>query len=167
MIYHTFSTSLGNITAASDGKNITGLWLEGQKYFGSTLPADAQKQDAPIFAALQDWLGHYLDGENPKNMPPLAPAGTPFRQSVWAILAKIPYGQTLTYGDIAQQLEQTTGQKQSARAVGNAVGHNPISILIPCHRVMGKNNSLTGYAGGLDTKARLLRLEGIALPKGN
>lgn len=151
---------VGLLTLASDGENLTGLWLENQKYFGSTLAPDAQPGALPVFAQAFDWLARYFRGEAPAMTLPLAPAGSPFRQAVWDILRRIPYGETTTYGRIATQLERQTGRRASAQAVGGAVGHNPISILIPCHRVLGADGGLTGYAGGLDVKARLLTLEG-------
>jgi len=151
---------VGILTAASDGEQITGLWIAGQKYYADTLPHGAREQDVPIFASLRHWLAIYFSGKHPDFLPPLAPTGSAFRHAVWKILGEIPYGEVMTYGDIAQQLAARTGQQQSAQAVGGAVGHNPISILIPCHRVVGADGSLTGYAGGLDAKVHLLRLEG-------
>ena len=149
---------IGLLTLASDGENLTGLWMENQKFFGAGLPDDTiQKDDLPVFATVRNWLDAYFAGECPSvaNIP-LAPAGSPFRKQVWQILMKIPYGHTMTYGDIAGKLD--TG---CAQAVGGAVGHNPISILIPCHRVLGTSGNLTGYAGGTDRKRFLLTLEGV------
>ena len=149
---------LGLLTLASDGENLTGLWMENQKFFCAGLPGDAiQKDDLPVFAAVRNWLDAYFAGERPLvSEIPMAPAGSPFRQQVWQILTEIPCGQVITYGDIARKLG--TG---CAQAVGGAVGHNPISILIPCHRVLGAGGTLTGYAGGTDRKRFLLALEGI------
>ena len=156
----TIPSPVGILTAASDGTSITGLWIEGQKYFTSTLADDGLKADLPVFKSLQKWLSIYFEGKSPNFAPPLAPKGSAFRQSVWQILCEIPYGTVTTYGDIAKQLEaQTGGKRVSAQAVGGAVGHNPISIIIPCHRVVGANGNLTGYAGGIDKKIQLLQLE--------
>jgi len=119
----------------------------------------------PVFESVREWLTCYFRGEEPSFTPPLAPKGSPFRRNVWKILRTIPFGQVLTYGEIARRLEQQTGKRQSAQAVGGAVGHNPISLIIPCHRVVGANGSLTGYAGGIQTKLRLLRLEGASVEK--
>ena len=121
----------------------------------------SEKDDLPVFIKVKKWLERYFNGENPsiKELP-LAPQGNDFRQRVWDILCKIPYGETVTYGDIAKEIANSLGRKSmSAQAVGGAVGHNPISILIPCHRVIGVNGSLTGYAGGIERKKALLKLE--------
>ncbi|MDR0711059.1 MAG: methylated-DNA--[protein]-cysteine S-methyltransferase [Prevotellaceae bacterium] len=153
---------VGMLTASSDGQNISGLWFEKQKYFAKTLDKDVKEQDLPIFEEIQKWLNIYFSGKKPDFMPPLMPKGSPFQKSVWSNLCKIPYGKTTTYGELAKKLEQENkGQRTSARAVGGAVGHNPVSILIPCHRVIGKNGSLTGYAGGIDKKKKLLLLESV------
>jgi methylated-DNA-[protein]-cysteine S-methyltransferase len=155
---------IGMLTLSSDGKNLTGLWIEGQKYFLRTLGENISEQNLPIFEDVKKWLDIYFAGKEPDFMPPLMPKGNNFQQSIWSILRKIPYGQINTYGEIAKQFVAENGSaRMSARAVGNAVGHNPISILIPCHRVMGKNGSLTGYAGGIDKKLKLLQLEGIEI----
>ncbi len=149
---------------ASDGRHLTGLWLDQQKYFADTLPANAQpKSDVPVFAQTKAWLDRYFKGEKPEiSELPLAPIGGEFRQAVWKILCDIPYGQVMTYGEIAKKIAQQQGRKSmSAQAVGGAVGHNPISLIIPCHRVIGTNGSLTGYAGGIDVKMTLLHLEGV------
>ncbi|MDR2607879.1 MAG: methylated-DNA--[protein]-cysteine S-methyltransferase [Treponema sp.] len=155
---------VGVLTVSSDGKNICGLWIEGQKYFAKTLEKDVLEQNLPIFDKIQKWLDIYFSGEEPDFMPPLMPKGSPFQKSVWANLSKIPYGKTTSYGELAKQFElDNRGRRTSARAVGGAVGHNPISILIPCHRVIGKNGDLTGYAGGVSVKIKLLELEGITI----
>lgn len=158
------SSVLGTISIASDGESITGLWLHNQKYFASTLEQKniIQANHLPIFIKAKEWLTIYLNGENPDFSLPLAPKGSQFRQSVWKILCQIPYGELTTYGDITKQL-QSEGKKASAQAVGGAVGHNPISIIIPCHRVVGSNGSLTSYAGGINKKIELLKLEGISI----
>ena len=166
-----YDSPLGNITIASDGKALTGLWFDGQKHFADTIARMPCKEDPqlPVFADTRLWLDLYFAGERPDFTPPLAPQGTPFRQAVWKILLTIPYGETMSYGEIAQRIVETMCTsslrvtRMSAQAVGGAVGHNPISLIIPCHRVIGANGSLTGYAGGLDRKMKLLRMEGIIL----
>lgn len=158
------SSPVGMLTAASDGQSVTGLWLEGQKYYAFTLDGAAEEREVPVFGEVKRWLDLYFAGKRPDFCPPLAPKGSEFRQRVWKLLLSIPYGQVTTYGEIARRLESDRGgKKTSARAVGNAVGHNPISILIPCHRVVGADGSLTGYAGGVDKKIQLLKLEGVSL----
>mgnify|MGYP004614743239 FL=1 len=153
---------LGWVTLASDGESIVGLWLEGQKYFGDTVNGEMHREDRlAIFAKTRDWLDRYFRGEKPAITEILlAPAGNRFRQEVWKILCDIPYGEVMTYGAIARMIAERLGrEKMSAQAVGGAVGHNPVSIIIPCHRVVGANGSLTGYAGGIRTKIRLLEHE--------
>ena len=155
----TVSSPLGLLTLASDGEALTGLWLPGQKYFAAGLEADAEEfPDLPVFHQTRAWLSAYFAGTALPPMPPLRPRGTAFRQQVWDLLREIPYGETVTYGDLAARLREH-GQSGSPRAVGGAVGHNPISILIPCHRVLGAGGRLTGYAGGLNAKEALLILE--------
>lgn len=145
---------LGPLTLASEGKALTGLWLEGQKYFAAGLEPEAEEYpDLPVFRQTAAWLERYFTGREPSAPPPLAPQGSSFRQAVWKALLEIPYGQTSTYGELANKLHS------SPRAVGGAVGHNPISILIPCHRILGSGGSLTGYAGGVERKQFLLELE--------
>ncbi|MDR2785544.1 MAG: methylated-DNA--[protein]-cysteine S-methyltransferase [Treponema sp.] len=159
---HSIKSPVGILTVSSDGNNVRGLWIEGQKYFAGTLGEDVLEQNLPIFGSVQKWLDVYFSGKEPDFMPPLMPKGSSFQTSIWDILRKIPYGQTTTYGEIAKLFGlENKGSHTSARAVGNAVGHNPISILIPCHRVIGKNGDLTGYAGGIGTKLKLLQLEGV------
>ena len=159
MIYTAHYTSpLGGITLASDGMALTGLYFDGERDFPDL--SAAHKKDLPVFGEAMRWLDLYFAGREPDFMPPLAPVGTTFQQAVWEILKTIPYGGTTTYGAIAKRLEKSTGKRMSAQAVGGAVGRNPISILIPCHRVIGADGSLTGYAGGLDKKEYLLGLEG-------
>lgn len=160
----TYQSPIGTLTLASDGKNLTGLWMKGQKYHGATLPKTTTvKDDLPVFNEGKRWLASYFKGEKPPlTQLPLAPEGSEFRKAVWQILLAIPYGQLTTYGDIAKELARQKGKKSmSSQAVGGAVGHNPISIIIPCHRVVGAGGSLTGYAGGLNTKITLLSLEGV------
>ena len=160
----TYESPVGLLTLASDGDNLVGLWIEGQKYYGNTIPeAMTEKDELPIFGIVKDWLDRYFAGEQPDiSKLPLAPIGSDFRKDVWEILCKIPYGEVITYGDIAKRIAAAMNKKSmSSQAVGGAVGHNPISIIIPCHRVVGSNGSLTGYAGGIDVKKKLLGLEGV------
>ena len=143
---------LGMLTLGSDGEHLIGLWLEGQKYFGGAVREVLEERDGlPVFDAARDWLARYFAGEKP--MPselPLCPIGGEFRQRVWSLLCQIPYGETTTYGALARALAAQMGRpSMSSQAVGGAVGHNPISIIIPCHRVVGSGGSLTGYAGGI------------------
>ena len=161
MIYTcTYASSLGDILLAADEIGLIGLWFEGQKYFANTLPKEYISQETPILIETKKWLDIYFSGKEPKFTPPLHPAGSVFRQTVWQILLEIPYGQTITYGEIARQMAKINNTPHmSAQAVGGAVGHNEISIIIPCHRVVGRNGSLTGYAGGIDKKISLLKLE--------
>ena len=155
-----YNSRIGHILLAADEIGLTGLWFEGQKYFANTLPDEYTWQETHILAEAIKWLDIYFSGEEPGFMPPLHPAGSAFRQAVWQILLEIPYGQTTTYGEIAGKVgERNHTPHMSARAVGGAVGHNEISIIIPCHRVLGANGSLTGYAGGIDKKISLLKLE--------
>ena len=155
-----YDSPLGGILLAADETGLTGLWFDGQKYFARGLPAERAAQNTPVLSAARRWLDIYFAGHEPDFLPPLHPVGSEFRQEVWEILLQIPYGQTATYGEIARQLAQKRGlPRVSAQAVGGAVGHNAISVIIPCHRVIGTNGSLTGYAGGIDKKVRLLELE--------
>ena len=156
-----YDSPLGGILMAADEIGLTGLWFDGQKYFAGNLPAEHTEQKTPALAEARRWLDVYFTGKAPEFLPPLHPIGSAFRRSVWEILLRIPYGQTTTYGEIARQLAEKRGlSKLSAQAVGGAVGHNEISIIIPCHRVVGTNGSLTGYAGGIGRKVKLLELEG-------
>ena len=161
MIYTCkYKSPLGDILLVADEIGLTGLWFEGQKYFANTLPDEHILQETEILAEAKKWLDVYFSGKEPKFTPPLHPAGSTFRQAVWQILLQIPYGQTITYGGIAHKMAELKGtSRMSAQAVGGAVGHNEISIIIPCHRVVGTNGSLTGYAGGIDKKIALLELE--------
>lgn len=152
---------VGALTLASDGEALIGLWLEGQKYFEATLGSAEERADLPIFAEAKAWLARYFEGADPGPIPLVRPRGSAFRQRVWSLLAEIPYGQLATYGQLAERLAQQEGGHASARAVGGAVGHNPISIILPCHRVVGAGGSLTGYAGGIAKKVALLKLEGV------
>ncbi len=155
-----YDSPLGSILLAADEVGLTGSWFAGAKYCAATLPAAHTERETPILTETMRWLDVYFFGREPDFMPPLHPVGSAFRQSVWKLLLQIPYGQTTTYGAIAQQLARQQGlSRMSAQAVGGAVGHNEISILIPCHRVVGTNGSLTGYAGGIHKKEKLLELE--------
>lgn len=159
---------MGTITLACDdgGNNLVGLWTEGQKYHGNTIPeAMTENNHMPIFDTVKKWLDRYFASEKPDiSELPLAPIGGEFRQGVWSILREIPYGEVITYGSIAKKMAEKMGKESmSSQAVGGAVGHNPISIIIPCHRVVGSNGSLTGYAGGVQIKIKLLELEGVDL----
>lgn len=161
MIYtHTTPSPLGNITLASDGKSLTGLWFDGQKAFPHEHLSESTSAELPVFARTCRWLDIYFSGKVPDFTPQMSLKTTPFREVVYDILLTIPYGQTMTYGEIASIIARQRGvERMSAQAVGGAVGHNPVSIIIPCHRVVGTDGSLTGYAGGLDRKISLLRLE--------
>lgn len=164
----TIDSPVGELTLASKDGKLCGLWLAGQKYFMAKLDGSAveSRSDEPIFTAVAEWLAVYFSGENPGPIPPVILEGTSFQNRVWTLLGAIPYGATVTYGQLGAMLVQETGGgKMSSRAVGAAVGHNPISILLPCHRVVGASGSLTGYAGGLQRKLFLLELEGIDTSK--
>ncbi|MDR2157270.1 MAG: methylated-DNA--[protein]-cysteine S-methyltransferase [Clostridiales Family XIII bacterium] len=170
-MYHstTCRSPIGALTLACDGTNLVGLWIEGQKYYKEAMPeAMAESDDCPVCSEVSSWLDGYFAGKRPSVSDlPLAPIGSAFRQEVWNILRDIPYGEVITYGDIAKKLAgKAAGRaRMSAQAVGGAVGHNPISVIIPCHRVVGANGSLTGYAGGIWIKARLLELEGVDMTR--
>lgn len=158
-IYHYLSP-LGKITLSGNGTELTGLWFDGQKYYGDTLSEKYEERNLPVFQQTVRWLDIYFSGKAPDFTPPLLMKTTPFRKAVWKIMLEIPYGKTMTYGEIAHRIAKQRGlPTMSAQAVGGAVGHNSISIIIPCHRVVGTNGSLTGYAGGIDKKVQLLTLE--------
>ena len=161
MLYVSYYDSpIGKITLGAREDVLVGAWFEGQKYFANTLPDERISQETEILSEAKKWLDIYFSGEKPTFTLPLHPAGSTFRQAVWQILSEIPYGQTITYGEIASKIaERENISHMSAQAVGGAVGHNEISIIIPCHRVVGTNGSLTGYAGGIDRKISLLKLE--------
>ena len=163
MIYTTYYLSpVGKAMLASDGKGLVGLWFEGQKYFGGGIKETMTQNDGlPLFAKVKAWLDRYFAGEKPEiSELPLALSGGAFRKEVWQMLCEIPYGECTTYGDLAKRIAEKAGKKSmSAQAVGGAVGHNPVSIIVPCHRVVGADGRLTGYAGGLDKKAELLKHE--------
>ena len=174
MIYITdYKSPVGDITLAAENNKLTGLWIEGQKYYMQNLKKGFEKSDdIEILIKTKKWLDRYFNGEKPdiKELD-IAPVGSDFRKEVWKILCKIPYGKVITYNDIAKEIAKEKGlEKMSAQAVGGAVGHNPISIIIPCHRVVGTSGSLTGYAGGIDKKIFLLEHEktdmtGLFIPK--
>lgn len=161
MHYTTFYESpIGRMLLAADDTGLTGLWFEGQKYFARCLDRETEEKELPVFAEAKRWLDIYFSGKEPDFTPPLHFIGTDFQKEVWEILCAIPYGQTMTYGAIADQLAKKRGlSRMSAQAVGGAVGHNNISIIVPCHRVVGSDGSLTGYAGGIERKTFLLNLE--------
>lgn len=155
-----YHSPLGRILMAADDAGLTGLWFEGQKYFALHLDREHEEKEMPIFEKAGQWLDVYFSGKKPDISLPLHLIGTDFQKQVWEILRAVPYGKTVTYGEIAAKLAEKRGlPHMSAQAVGGAVGHNEISIIVPCHRVVGTNGSLTGYAGGIDRKAKLLTLE--------
>ncbi|HIX68703.1 MAG TPA: methylated-DNA--[protein]-cysteine S-methyltransferase [Candidatus Anaerostipes excrementavium] len=159
-----YHSPLGNILLAADQIGLTGLWFEGQKYFALYLDKEHEEKEVPVLQQTKKWLDIYFSGKEPDFKLPLHFTGTDFQNEVWEILSAIPYGQTTTYGEIAKQIAAKRGlARMSAQAVGGAVGHNEISIIVPCHRVVGSNGSLTGYAGGIDKKIKLLTLEKVSL----
>ena len=161
-----YASPLGGITLASDGEALTGLWFDGQRRFGAGLSPEAAAAHLPVFALAARWLDDYFAGRAPDFTPPLHLQDTAFRVTVWEALRTIPRGQTATYGALAAAVAAQLGRPGvGARAVGGAVGRNPISLIIPCHRVVGADGALTGYAGGLERKLRLLRLEGADLSR--
>ena len=166
-----YDSPLGAILLAADDIGLTGLWFEGQKYFSAGLDDKCEERELPVFETAKHWLDIYFSGNEPDFTPPLNFIGTEFQKEVWEILLTIPYGRTMSYGEIAKRIAKKRGTEHlSAQAVGGAVGHNKISVIVPCHRVVGSNGSLTGYAGGIDKKIRLLELEnadmsGVYVPK--
>ena len=160
----SYDSPLGKITLASRGCKLVGLWFDGQKYDRAGIEDEIVEGSDDAILQARRWLDIYFSGKNPEFLPPLETSGSEFRRMVAEIMLSIPYGETVTYGQIAREIALRTGKEHvSAQAVGGAVGHNPISIIIPCHRVLGSNGSLTGYAGGIDRKRTLLQLEGILL----
>ena len=162
MVYtNQYISPLGAITLACDEEAIIGLWFNGQRHFGNTLPNKIEvMKEHPLLEEAKRWLDSYFSGQKPDFLPPLRYDSTEFRKVVCEIMLTIPYGETMTYGEIAAQIAQERGiKKMSAQAVGGAVGHNPISLIIPCHRVVGTNGSLTGYGGGVARKVKLLQME--------
>ena len=157
-----YASPLGGMLLAADDMGLTGLWFEGQKHFARRLDGAHEEREIPLFDEVKRWLDQYFSGSKPDFTPPLHLTGTAFERDVWEILCAIPYGETTTYGEIAAQLAKRRAlAHMSAQAVGGAVGRNPVSIIVPCHRVLGADGSLTGYAGGLARKRRLLTLEGV------
>ena len=155
-----YQSPIGGILLAADEIGLTGLWFDGEKYYADHLDPEHEEKETPILERTQEWLTVYFSGNEPSFLPPIHMIGTPFQLSVWKILQKIPYGKTVTYGEIAKEIAGQKGlSRMSAQAVGGAVGHNEISIIVPCHRVVGTNGSLAGYAGGIDKKVKLLTLE--------
>lgn len=164
-IYH-YTSPIGGITLGSNGSKLIGLWFDDQKYFASTLSDVYSEKQLPVFEQTVKWLDIYFSGIKPDFTPPLLMDATPFRKSVWNILLKIPYGKIITYGEIAEMIaKEKKLSGMSAQAVGGAVGHNPISIIVPCHRVVGADGSLTGYAGGIERKIKLLEIEQAVFTK--
>lgn len=160
--YFEYKSPIGILIAVSDGESLTWLGVKGQKHFPYVLEEVGAEINLPIFIEVRRWLDIYFGGENPPFTPLLCPQGSSFRQKIWKILCNIPYGEVVTYGDIAKLIAKQSGKdKMSAQAVGGAVGHNPISIIIPCHRVVGAGGNLTGFASGIDRKIKLLEQEHI------
>lgn len=169
MYYKTnYKSPIGNMTMVSDGQSLNALWIEGQKYYGASVGGHLKEDSSlNVFVLTKNWLDRYFDFQKPElSELPLAPIGSDFRKEVWNILCEIPYGQIVTYGEIAQKIAKKRGITQmSARAVGGAIGHNPVSIIIPCHRVIGSNGKLTGYAAGIEAKIKLLKHENVDFDK--
>ncbi len=156
-----YDSPLGRMLLAADKEGITGIWFKGAKYYCENLDKFHTEKETEIIKEAKKWLDIYFSGKEPKFMPKINPKGSEFRQMVWEIIRKIPYGETVTYKDIANEISKQKGiKKMSAQAIGGAVGHNKISIIIPCHRVVGTNGNLIGYAGGIEKKLKLLKLEG-------
>lgn len=169
MIYKTYySSPIGELLLTSDGDNLTGLWIENQKYYSYKVSGQIiDKDDLKIFRQVKDWLDKYFNGKkvNINNLK-LNPSGTKFQKEVWKVLCDIPYGEVITYKEISKKVAHNLNKtNMSFQAVGGAVGHNPISIIIPCHRVIGSDGNLTGYAGGIDKKIKLLQIEGHNINK--
>ena len=164
-----YKSPLGIITICCDeDEKVVGLFFKNQKYFADNIDGKiTENNNLKIFVTVKSWLDKYFAGKKPNIKEiPIKFIGNDFRKSVWKILYKIPYGKTVTYGDIARQIaKQKDITKMSAQAIGGAVGHNPISIIVPCHRVVGKNGKLTGYAAGLNKKKKLLELEQVNMVK--
>ena len=166
LYYKKISSPLGKITLRSDGEALTGLWFENDKHYGDKDIAGAVEAELQVFGVVEKWLAEYFSGQKPKTQVPLKLLGTPFQQLIWTQLLNIPYGQLITYGDIAKAVAETKGvQQMSAQAVGGAVGHNTLCIIVPCHRVVAKSGSLTGYAGGIWRKVQLLKLEHVDISR--
>lgn len=157
-----YQSPMGELLLTGDTLGLNGLWFDGAKYYADNCKLECGEKEIPVFAQAKEWLNVYFSGREPDFIPKLHLEGTPFQMEVWKILQKIPYGKTISYGEIAQEIANQRGiAKMSAQAVGGAVGRNKIAIMVPCHRVIGKDGSLTGYASGLDKKRWLLDLEGV------
>lgn len=166
LYYKKLASPLGEITLRSDGEALTGLWFADDKHYGAKDIAGAALADLDVFTQVENWLAEYFAGREPKVSVPLKLQGSEFQMQVWRLLQDIPYGRLVTYGDIAKKIAAQKGvARMSAQAVGGAVGHNPMCIIVPCHRVVGSNGSLTGYGGGMWRKVRLLELEKVAMSK--
>ena len=168
MLYiHHYQSPLGDMTMSSNGEALTGLWFDCSQQNSSFLQGAKREKTnnfSTLFDESEEWLDIYFRGIAPDFMPPILIDGTEFQETVWDILLSIQYGEIITYGQIADKIAKERGlERMSAQAVGGAVSHNPIALIIPCHRVVGKNNNLTGYAGGIDNKIKLLMLEGVDL----
>ena len=157
---HHYQSPLGGITLAADGTALVGRWFDKQRFFADSVVQDHEEKSLPVFEQADRWLDLYFSGRDPGFAPPVTLRTTEFRQAVCRIMLTIPYGRTMTYGRIAEIVARQRGvPRMSAQAVGGAVGHNPVSLIIPCHRVIGAGSALVGYGGGLDRKAALLELE--------
>ena len=162
---HHYESPLGGITLASDGAALVGLWFDKQRFFAASVSKNRTEKPLPVFEQADRWLDLYFSGRDPGFTPPLVMRTTDFRRAVWEIMLSIPYGHTMSYGRIAEIIARGRGlPRMSAQAVGGAVGHNAIALIIPCHRVVGADGALVGYGGGLDRKAALLALEHAGLP---
>ena len=160
-IYCRYNSPIGDIILTGENNYLTGLYFDNQKLTPDFIQPDYEEGLLPVFDETKKWLDIYFSGSEPTKDPPVKLSGSKFQLDVWGLLQSIPYGQTVSYGDIAKKLSEYYGiEKMSAQAVGMAVGHNPVSIIIPCHRVIGSDGSLTGYGGGIERKIFLLRLEG-------
>lgn len=162
--YYIYNSPVGKLTIASNEKNVVGLWLDGQKYYMEVLEdKEYQEKETEVIKLAEKWLDKYFNNEKPEiDELPIEFIGSDFRKQIWKILSKIPYGKVITYGDIAKQIAKRKGiRTMSAQAVGGAIAHNPISVIVPCHRVVGANGSLTGYSGGVKVKIKLLEFEGV------
>ena len=168
MLYiNHYQSPLGGMTMSSNGEELTGLWFDSSQQNSSSLKGvkrEKTNNSSKVFDEAEEWLNIYFTGRAPDFMPNISLDGTEFQKAVWDILLSIPYGEIMTYGEIADQIARGI-KRMSAQAVGGAVSHNPISLIVPCHRVVGRNGKLTGYAGGIDKKLRLLRLEGVDTSK--
>lgn len=159
-----YETPLGRVLLAADETGLTGLWFDGAKYYAAGLNPQHEEKEVPVFETTRRWLALYFSGQKPDHLPPVHLIGSPFQRRVWEIMLEIPYGQTMTYKELAVRIAEERGiPRMSAQAVGGAVARNPISIILPCHRMVGSNGSLTGYAGGIPRKIELLKLEGVPM----